>query len=163
VEKNVVYHKTPKGSEAIATRQHGLTPKLRSMLILVDGKRSFDDLEPLSRMLGDTVALMQDLLERGLIEPGQAAPAKHTDSKPAPLAPSISAASLLEAQRFAVRRLTDLLGPNADEPCLRIEAAKSLHDLQVALARADGLLRQFRSGHVADEYMAEVKAHLPAG
>ena len=40
IQKNVVYHKSAKGAEAIATRQHGLSPKLRSMLILIDGKRT---------------------------------------------------------------------------------------------------------------------------
>ena len=38
--KQAIYHKTPKGTEAIANRQSGLAPRLRSLLIMVDGKRS---------------------------------------------------------------------------------------------------------------------------
>lgn len=48
VIQKLMYHKSAKGTEAIATRQHGLTPKLRTMLVLIDGKRSLEDLAKLS-------------------------------------------------------------------------------------------------------------------
>lgn len=166
IQKNVVYHKSAKGSEAIATRQHGaLTPKQRSMLILIDGKRSFDELVRLSGMGGDTEQLLEQLLEQGLIEPGAViAPAPAPTSAPAPLAAASGkqAGTLAEAQRFVVRRLTDLLGPNAEELCLRIEATRNAHDLHVAVARAEGILRQYVSAHVAAEFMADAQAHMPA-
>jgi hypothetical protein len=164
IQKNVLYHKSTKGSEAIATRQHGLTPKLRSVLIMVDGKRTVEDLEQVARALGDPDALLGQLLEQGFIEPG-ATVAPPRESKPAPLpaSPAVPAAALQAAQRFAARRLTDLLGPNAEDACMRIEGAHDLHELEVAIGRAEHLLREFKSGHVADEYMAEVQAHMPAG
>lgn len=164
IQKNVVYHKSAKGSEAIATRQHGaLTPKLRSMLILIDGKRSFDELVRLSGMVGDTEQLLGPLLEQGLIEPG-AVVAPAPTSAPAPLAAASGkqAGTLAEAQRFVVRRLTDILGPNAEELCLRIESTRNAHDLHVAVARAEGILRQYVSAHVAAEFMADARAHMPA-
>lgn len=165
IQKNLVYHKSVKGTEAIATRQHGLAPKLRSILILIDGKRSFEDLAKLSQMLGDTEQLLGQLLDQGFIEPGAAAaPAAPVSSAPAPLAAAKGhhAVSLTEAQRFAVRRLTDIMGPNAEELCLRIEAARNVHDLQVAIARAEGTLRQFVNSHTAAEFMADIQAHMPA-
>ena len=164
IQRNVIYHKSAKGTEAIATRQHGLSPKLRSTLIMIDGKRSVDDLIRLSQMLGDTEQLLGQLLEQGFIEPfALAAPAPAT-SAPAPLA-AVSgkpSGSLIDAQRYVVRRLTDILGPNAEELCLRIEGTKNLHDLQIAVARAEGMLRQYVSSHVAAEFMAEAQAHMPA-
>lgn len=165
IQKNVVYHKSAKGSEAIATRQHGLAPKLRSMLILIDGKRSFEELERLSSLLGDTEQLLGQLLEQGLIEPGAVAPAPAVTSAPAPLAAASGkpAIALADAQRFVVRRLTDILGPNAEELCLRIEAARNPHDLHAAVARAEGILRQYVSSNVAAEFMADAQAHMPAG
>lgn len=165
IQKNLVYHKSVKGSEAIATRQHGLAPKLRSMLILIDGKRSFEELVKLSQMLGDTGQLLEQLLDQGFIEPGAAAaPAAHVSSAPASLAAAAGphATSLTEAQRFAVRRLTDIMGPNAEELCLRIEAARNVHDLQVAVAKAEGTLRQFVNSHAAAEFIADIQAHMPA-
>jgi hypothetical protein len=166
IQKNLVYHKSAKGTEAIATRQHGLGPKLRSMLILIDGKRSFDELAHLSHMLGNTEELLGQLLEQGFIEPvaGAAAPAAAAPvTAPSPLAPAAAPISLLQAQRFVSRRLTDLLGPNAEDLCLRIEAARNVKDFQAAVARAEGILRQYKSAHTAAEFAAEVQAHMPAG
>ena len=166
IQKNLIYHKSAKGAEAIATRQHGLSPKLRSMLIMIDGKRSFEELVQVSQMLGNTEELLGQLLDQGFIEPGaNAAPApSHAASAPAALAPAAGPAlTLAEAQRYVSHRLTDLLGPNADELCLRIEGAKNLHDFQVAVARAEGMLRQFKSADVAAAFSAEVHSHMPAG
>jgi len=171
IQKNLVYHKSAKGTEAIATRQHGLVPKLRSLLILVDGKRGFDELVRLSQVLGDTEELLSQLLDQGFIEPvaGQSpAATTHTGqaARTAPTtapAPSAAAApiKLIDAQRFVSRRLTDLLGPNAEDLCLRIEAARNLKEFQAAVVRAEGILRQFKSAHTAAEFSAEVQAHMP--
>ncbi len=157
--KNLVYQKSPKGSEAIATRQHGLAPKLRSLLILVDGKRGFEDLEKLSQ--GDTGELLGQLLDDGFIEPTAAAAASAVRTAPAPLAPMASAISLADAQRFAVRRLTDMLGPNAEELCMRIEAARNVHDFMAAMARAESVVRQFKGADATAQLIAEFQAHRP--
>lgn len=167
IQKNLVYRKSAKGTEAIATRQHGLGPKLRSVLILVDGKRGFEELVRLSQILGDTEELLGQLLDQGFIEavagpnPAPATGAAVPASAPAPLAaaPSIK---LIDAQRFVSRRLTDLLGPNAEELCLRIEAARNLKEFQVAVGRAEGILRQYKSAHTAAEFAADVQAHMPS-
>ena len=161
IQRNVIYHKSAKGVEAIATRQHGLSQKLRSMLIMIDGKHSADDLFRLSQMSGDAEQLLGQLLEQGFIEAGAVAAAS---TAPAPLAAATGKqpGSLIEAQRFVVRRLTDILGPNAEELCLRIEAARNVHDFQIAVARAEGMLRQYVSSHTAAEFMAQAQAHMPA-
>jgi len=166
IQKNLVYHKSAKGAEAIATRQHGLSPKLRSMLIMIDGKRSFDELLQVSQMLGNAEELLGQLLDQGFIEPGGSvisAPAP-LSSAPAALGTAAGPAlTLVEAQRFVSRRLTDLLGPNAEELCLRIEATRNVHDFQLAVGRAEGMLHQFVSSQTAAEFAAEVHAHMPAG
>ncbi len=162
IQKNLLYHKSVKGVEAIATRQHGLGPKLRSLLIMVDGKRTFDDLVKVSQAFGDTDQLLGQLLQDGFIEPGAAA------ARPAPvvsaLAPVISEPkmSLAEAQRYVVRRLTDIMGPNAEGLCLRIEATRNAQELQTAVSKAEGLLRQFVPSSAASEFMAQVQAHIPS-
>ena len=172
IQKNVVYHKTAKGAEAIATRQHGLTPKQRSILIMVDGRRGFEELARITQALGDPDQLLGQLLDAGLIEPvaGSAAPAPAASEAPAAtttpaaldsIAP-LPTVTLKEAQRFAVRRLTDILGPNAEDFCLRIEAARNVHDFQVAVARAEGMVRQFKGSNKAAEFAAEMKAHAPS-
>jgi hypothetical protein len=169
IQKNVVYHKSAKGSEAIATRQHGLSPKQRSILILIDGKRGFDELAKLSSALGDTEQLLGQLLEQGFVEPvaasagaaAAAAPSPSAAGKPA-AAPAAKGASLIDAQRYASRRLFDLLGPSSEPACLRIEAARNAQDLQSAIKLAEIMVNDVRSGKVAAEFAAEMQAHMPS-
>ena len=42
-----VYAKTPQGSDEVATRRHGLSMRMRQLLILVDGRRTVADLAKL--------------------------------------------------------------------------------------------------------------------
>jgi len=169
IQKNLVYHKTAKGSEAIATRQHGLSPKQRSMLIMIDGKRGFDEIVRISQALGDPEQLLGQLFDDGFIEPMPGVPAAPTPALPAASAPvaaptagAAPAVTLKDAQRYAVRRLTALLGPNAEDFCLRIEAARNLHDFQVAVQKAEGMVRQFKGAQGAQDFAAEIQAHMPS-
>lgn len=172
-----LYQKSSRGAEAIATRQHGLTPRLRSLLILVDGKRNPDELSRLSGV-ADAPALLAHLLEQGFIERvASAAPA------PAPqpalaggpasgfgasVPPSgfgmsgpAGTVSLKDAQRFAVRRLTDLMGPTAEQLCLRIEETKTAAEYLLAAARALEVVKQFGGPQMAADLAAELQARRP--
>ena len=61
-----------------------------------------------------------------------------------------------------VARLTDLLGPNAEELCIRIEGTKNAHDFQVAVHKAEIALREFSGSAVAAQFTADMEAHRPA-
>ena len=162
---SAVYQKSAKGAQAIATRDHALPPKLRSMLILVDGKRGFDELAKLSTMLGDTAQLLTQLLEQGYIEPNHSAAAPAPAAPQAPIQPAPAAVRtvpLAEAQRFAVRRLTDILGPTGEDLCMRIEATRNAHDFLQAVKSAERVLRDFNGNEVADRFAQEMQAHRPA-
>lgn len=63
-----VFSKTPAGRDALASRQSGLTPRLRSALIMIDGHRSLAELRPLLAPLGEPRELLETLHTRGLIE-----------------------------------------------------------------------------------------------
>lgn len=175
ISTNGLYHKSPKGAEAIATRQHGLAPRLRSLLILIDGKRGPDELARLSGA-ADAASLLEQLLEQGFIEP--AAAAMEPVPQPVPAGPSSGfgvsglpsgfgvsgppgTVSLKEAQRFAVRRLTDLMGPTAEQLCLRIESAKTAQEFMQAAARALEVVRQFGGEQMAMQLRADIQAHRP--
>jgi hypothetical protein len=165
IHKNLLYQKSAKGTEAIATRQHGLGPKLRSLLIMIDGKKTFDDLVKVSHSPGDAEQALDQLLQDGFIEPSAAAPRPaqtvFTASAPAPLTAE-SQTSLAEAQRYAVRRLTDIMGPNAEDLCLRIEATRTANEFESVVTKAEGLLRQFVNSTTASEFAAQMQAHMPA-
>jgi hypothetical protein len=153
-----IYQKSAKGAQAIATRDHALPPKMRSMLILVDGKRSVDELAKLGGMLGDPLQLLAQLLEQGFIEAGAAAAPATSTPAPAPSRPTVP---LAEAKRFAVRRLTDLLGPTAEHMCLRIEATRNAQDFMQAMKGAEKVLRDFGGDELANRFAQDIDAHRP--
>lgn len=164
IQKNVVYRKSAKGIEAIATRQHGLSPKQRSALILIDGKRGFDELGRLSQMLGDTEQLLGQLLDEGFIEEASSAagPAPRVGAPHIPMPTAAPAMTLTEAQRFAVKKLLNILGPTAETLCLRIEATRNAQDFQAAVARAEGVVRDLRGVNIAAEFAAEMQPRKPS-
>lgn len=164
-DKTATYQKTAAGAEAIATRNAALTPKLRTMLIMVDGKRGWDDLAK----MGDVEQALPQLHQLGFIEPvagtGRAPSAAAAPAAAAPAgAPAAPAArppfNLVEAKRFAVRRLTDLMGPAAEDLCIRIENTRTAQEFAAALHRAEGLLRQFGSAQAA-KFSADMEPHRP--
>lgn len=69
------FQKTDKGREEIATRRHGLSLRLRSILLLIDGKKSVEDLLRTYPGLGLTEALLADLEGQGFVTP--LVPAQH--------------------------------------------------------------------------------------
>lgn len=167
IDKQAIYHKTPKGMEAIANRQSGLAPKLRSLLIMIDGKRGYADLAAMSLVVGDCEQLLLQLSQDGLIEPaGGAMPAgaapAHAGSSVASTEPApLVEVSLPEAKRFTARLLTDMLGPTAEVLCMKIEAAKTLADFVAAVKRAREIVRDVKGSSAADNFIAQVELHTP--
>jgi hypothetical protein len=167
IRKNQVYRKSAKGAEAIATRQHGLGPKQRSMLILVDGKRKAEELTRMSQALGDAEPTLQFLLEQGFIEETVPAPsvaeAPVAAQQPAGAVQRGPGVPLLEAQRFASRRLLEVLGPTAETLCIRIEATRNVQDFEAVMAGAQNLVRDIRGPGMAERFAADIAGHWPAG
>lgn len=164
--KQAIYHKTAKGLEAIANRQSGLGPRLRPLLIMIDGKRSFSDLAALT---GECEALLEQLVQDGMIEPvGGAAPAaagpasNWPDSQAAATAPApLVVASLPEAKRCATKLLVELLGPTSEVLCMKIEAARNLADFVSAVKRAREIVRDVKGAGAAERFIAEIELHTP--
>lgn len=137
-----VFQKTAKGHIEIATRQARLAPRLRTALILVDGKRNEAELRALTPAQADDA--LQALLEGGFIE-AVAATVDHVDlplpaeplAEDAPPAkPSVAPISVKAAQRAASRWLYDTMGPMADPLNLKIERARDTAELADALRHA---------------------------
>jgi hypothetical protein len=62
-----IYDKTAKGREEIATRKYQLAPRLRTLLVLVDGHKPEEELLRNVAGLGLTASAMQELLAQELI------------------------------------------------------------------------------------------------
>lgn len=155
-----IYRKTAKGSEAIANRQSGLGPRHRSLLIMIDGKRSVAELAPVGSALGDVADLIQALQAEGLIEalnaPAPAAPAAGArGAEPAEAPPRVT---LSQAQRHAVRLLNDLLGPGGADLCMRVESTKSAQEFRAVLKRAEQVVRDGLGARKAERFIEEMES-----
>lgn len=138
---SIIYRKTAQGQTEIATRALKLGPRLRQALILVDGKRSDDELGKLIPAPADEV--LQALLEQGFIEVigiGAATAA----AAPAQAASPVAAVVLTpaETRQRAVRWLSNALGPYADPVNIKIEKSKTPEDLRAALTLGSNFARQ---------------------
>ncbi len=149
-----IYRKTAKGLAEVETRAHRLAPRIRNMLILVDGKRDADDLRALVTQQADEC--LQSLSEQGFIEavgetvrngPVTAAPAS-------PAAVPSPAIQVDEMRRAAVRALNDALGPGAESLAVRMERAQTLQELQLLFAQAAKLLAAARGQAAASAFAA---------
>lgn len=161
LDTTAIYQKTATGSQALAERNPALTPRLRSLLILVDGKRSCPELLQVAQALGDGEQLLAQLLALGFMEARAQVPAPAAAEPAAAAAAPVSSLSLPQAQRLAVRKLTDLLGPTADDVCLRIEATRTPQEFAAAVERAEEMLRRVAGPRKAAEFAAALAEHRP--
>lgn len=70
LDRTLVLTKTEKGIEALQRRSDGLSQRLRTILVLVDGRQSVDRLIARFGALEGMQAALQQLLEQGFIAPG---------------------------------------------------------------------------------------------
>jgi hypothetical protein len=64
---SVIFTKTQKGTEEMTNRSGGLTPRVRRVLIMIDGKRSVADLQAMA-LADDLSHTLGELEEAGFIE-----------------------------------------------------------------------------------------------
>lgn len=150
-----VFRKTSKGQQEIETRAHGLLPKLRTALILVDGRRDEDALRKM--IPGDPDATIKTLIDDGYIEAMEVVtekprPVAKPDSGP-PSRPAVSNPKTFEQHRqAAVRMINDTLGPSGESAALKIERCKTWDELQPALEFARSILANARGAQAAEDF-----------
>lgn len=190
MDKNTLLVKTDKGRDAMARRAPELGPRLRSMLILVDGKRNAAELDKLGAGLGGGASLLEQLLEQGWIAPhdpnGQpfqntapladsppvpaAAPASPTAASPTVSPPSDAAAPaatvsptlpFLDARRLVVRFINDAAGPMGELTAIKVESCKTAAELLALLPRVREALQNYRGAATVQRFDQEIVPQLP--
>ncbi|HSX92958.1 MAG TPA: hypothetical protein VLG41_08560 [Hydrogenophaga sp.] len=169
MDKQLIFFKTEQGREALTSRPAGLGPRLRSLLIMVDGKRSVAEFD---KLLGtDAAPLLEQLAAQGWVE-GEAAAAGAAvlnGAVGAPVGvpvltdavPAVPALPFADARRLMVRFVNDQLGPMGEPLAMRIEACKTPADLQAILPRVrDGLLN-FKNAATVAQFDQDVASRLP--
>jgi hypothetical protein len=183
MDKNTLFAKTDQGREALTNRPPNLGPRLRSLLIMVDGKRPVGEMDKLLSGEGSAAPLLEQLAAAGWIAqvdatglpvlhaiegaapttaPGQATVpaglsslAEVADAAPAPTLP------FSEARRMVVRFINDQLGPMGEPLAMRVEACKTPADLQIALPRIRDGLKNFKNSATVQRFDEEFVARLP--
>lgn len=148
---SIIYRKTAQGLEEIERRSRNLPPRLRSALIMVDGKRDDADLRKL--VPGQADEALQALLDQGLIEVAAAtAPAAPKAAAARSAAPGTETQGFDQLRRDAVRKLNDLLGPTGESLAMKMERAGSAGELRPLVEAAAGVIRNVRGAQTAAEY-----------
>jgi hypothetical protein len=186
MDKNTLFGKTAAGREALTSRPAGLGPRLRSLLIMVDGKRNLSEFEKLAGSLEQATTSLNELMAGGWVEivgadglPKAVAPASAAVPAAAPFQPEVSqpvqlpplvqppvsaSPALLpfsEARRQVVRFINDQLGPMGETLAIRAESCKTPADLQAALPRIRDGLKSFKGSSVLQQFDEELAGRLP--
>lgn len=160
-----IFRKTDKGHSEIETRAHRLPPRLRSALILVDGRRSHDELRTMILQQADET--LAALLEQGFIDKVAAAPAPAPTPARAPerpAAPSLPAGDrgpeFAQLRRQLVRAFNDLTGPTGEVLALRLEKAVDRNALSNLLPAAGEFVASVRGAAKASEFKQQFAEQL---
>jgi hypothetical protein len=155
-----IFRKTDKGQAEVETRAHRLSPRLRSALILVDGKRSSDELRKLiAQQADDTLAALSD---QGFIEVAAVsaapvaaapAPAAASESRGAGSSASGGARDFDGVRRQLVREFTELTGPLGEAMAMRLEKAGDRQALRGLLAAAGEYVIGVRGASAANDFV----------
>ncbi len=178
MDNNTLLAKTDKGREALAARPPELGPRLRSALIMVDGKKTVAELVK----FGGALASLEQLVEAGWVvevdasgQPVQRAPSdvgaavdaaapseepSAVAAAPAP-APAPQTLPYSEARRMVVRYINDQLGPMGELTAIRVEGCKSPADLQALLPRIRDALSNYRNAAAVQRFDQELVPLLP--
>lgn len=156
MQVGAVLTKTPAGVAALGNRQSGLTPRQRSLLILVDGRRRVDELTKLGAGLGDVADLLVQLQAAGFVAEVDAEGSGSSNALGAspPAAAALATMSLEQARRRAAQQLTDLVGPTGEDLCIRIERARDPSQYLQAVRQAEAMIRTLRGPAAADAFHA---------
>lgn len=156
-----IYRKTEKGQAEIETRAHRLAPRLRSSLIMVDGRRSTEELRKL--IPNQPEESLAALVDQGFIEAcatgtaaRQADTAPQAGERQAPVVPDTRNPDHI--RRLSVRLLNDLLGPAAEGMAIRLEKTRSAEEMRPLLETARQLIANARGASAAAEFATRVLA-----
>ena len=169
MDGTLIYAKTPKGVAEVAARTAQLSMTTRRVLIMMDGKRTIDELSMLVRP-GEIETIVDQLESAGLAQraaedtPAAPAPAtlngrdtethaSSTLSAPVMDDRDLTPITLEEAKRRAVRELNDRLGPDAEVVAIRIESCRDIEEFRERVREAERFVTAALGAGAAQDYL----------
>jgi hypothetical protein len=112
---NTVYDKTEKGREEIATRKYRLAPRLRTLLVMIDGKHDADDLLKKVEGLGLGLESLKELQDQAFIAALDASSAATPAAQASPQVQPTAQMTAIEPQPAAsIAGAAPVTGPAAE-------------------------------------------------
>ncbi len=126
---NVIYRKTERGTQELTARKAKLAPRVRTMLILVDGITPEEMLKREAQQVGAPADFLEQLVDLGLVESSE----RPASAAVAPVAGGGSSADFQrfrDAQAFMNTTVVDALGIKSFFFTLKLERAATVADLR---------------------------------
>jgi hypothetical protein len=163
-----IYTKTAKGAEEVKSRDRRLLPRLRTMLIMVDGVRTVAQLKDSAVTLGAPGDFLQTLLDDGLIVLLRAGkPTRRAVDVEVPIGPATPAMpGASEIERFTLARklmndtAVDALGFRVIFFTLKLEKCFTVADLRALLPEFSMSLGKARGESYADRVTDQLRGLL---
>lgn len=158
----MVYEKTASGINEIAGTDRQLGPKQRQVLILIDGRRSLEEIaNSLPRLV--VADIIQELEAQGFILNPKASkaftPTIVASQNDAPLI--ISEEKMVETKNLLITSSTEHLGLMGRTMTEQIQSATSYEQLRTCISRWHMAIRETKGGRmIADELMSKVQMTL---
>ncbi|MBL8326502.1 MAG: hypothetical protein JNJ89_16235 [Rubrivivax sp.] len=160
----IIYRKTAKGLAEIETRVYRLSPRLRSVLIMIDGKRSDADL---LQMLPQAAEVLAALVQEDFISEFTRVSATQAPPPPPPPPPPPAPERTVirgpqpgfEAMRKdLLRAFNDRLGPAGEGMAVKLERARNETEFRALLPSAVQLMATLQGREAADAFTARINA-----
>jgi len=164
LDENLVFSKTQRGADEIASAERALSAKLRRALILVDGTKTMADLAPMFRP-GEIDTILAELHSGGYValaggeSAADLAATQDADGAQGTMA-AIPERHFEEVRRRAMREVSDRLGPNGDPLALKIEGCRTPEELRVALREAEKILASFLGAEYGRSFARKIGRDL---
>lgn len=170
MDGTLIYAKTPKGMAEVSARSAQLSMTTRRVLIMMDGKRTVEELAQLVRP-GELDGIIAQLEGAGLVLRMSASasldvPTVNGREGDVDL-PSTAAGvmddrdlnpiTLEEAKRRAVRELNDRLGPEAETMAMRIEHCRTIEQFRERVREAERFVATALGPTAAQEYLRALR------
>jgi len=141
VNLQAVLHKTGKGIEEVKTRANRLEQRLRTILIVVNGKATGAELARQFESIGDIRPMLEQLLAQGFIRE------------------AAGGADFKEARVRLSQALTDAMGPAGDSIVMQLQECRDLESLREFVEDRREVL-QGAYGRRVDKFVALAKELL---
>jgi hypothetical protein len=154
MDTSIIFERTASGNEKFQAGARELSNEQRMALIMVDGKRSAQDIVKTLAAIGNGYGLLSQLVDLGVISPKPIASAKVM-----PMATRASSQNNADPQirQYAVKTIGDALGAMGDKLCLKIERTKTSEELMPLIETARMILMEYVGEARASAFEAHVE------